>query len=136
MIRRSHVILLALVATAVRAGAQGTPARVNTEALQPAGATPAAVAPDAPATPAAVAADEARGPSVANARAGVQAPLDAVDPLPAPAPRRADTSQNRAFMIVGGAALIVGAVIGGSPGTIVMVGGAVLGLYGLYKFLN
>jgi hypothetical protein len=39
-------------------------------------------------------------------------------------------------MIVGGAALIVGAVIGDSAGTIVMLGGAGIGLYGLYLFLT
>jgi hypothetical protein len=39
-------------------------------------------------------------------------------------------------MIVGGAALLVGAVIGGNAGTIIMVGGGVVGLYGLYKFLQ
>jgi len=56
-------------------------------------------------------------------------------PVPAPLPGAGDTSQNRALMIVGGAALVVGAIIGGRAGTIVMVGGAVVGLYGLYKFL-
>ena len=57
-------------------------------------------------------------------------------PSPLPAPGQGDTSQNRALMIVGGAALIVGAIIGGRAGTIIMVGGAVVGLYGLYKFLE
>ena len=40
------------------------------------------------------------------------------------------------MMIVGGAALIVGAIIGGTPGTIVMVGGGVVGLIGLYNYLE
>ena len=40
------------------------------------------------------------------------------------------------MMIVGGAALIVGAVIGDTPGTIIMVGGAVVGLVGLYQYLQ
>jgi hypothetical protein len=39
-------------------------------------------------------------------------------------------------MIVGGAALVVGAVIGGDAGTLVMLGGAGIGLYGLYLFLT
>ncbi|MGA9838139.1 MAG: hypothetical protein WBQ26_12545 [Gemmatimonadaceae bacterium] len=47
-----------------------------------------------------------------------------------------DRTQSRAMMIVGGAALIVGALIGGSPGTIVMVGGAVVGLFGLYNYFQ
>lgn len=59
-------------------------------------------------------------------------------PSPVPAPRapRANTSQNRALMIVGGAGLLVGAVIGGDAGTLVMLGSAGVGLWGLYRFLN
>jgi hypothetical protein len=44
--------------------------------------------------------------------------------------------QSKALMIVGGAALITGAIIGGDVGTIFMVGGAVMGLYGLYQYLQ
>jgi hypothetical protein len=44
--------------------------------------------------------------------------------------------QAKALMIVGGAALITGAIIGGDVGTIFMVGGAVMGLYGLYQYLQ
>jgi hypothetical protein len=40
------------------------------------------------------------------------------------------------MMIVGGAALIVGAVIGHTAGTLIMVGGAVVGLAGLYQYLQ
>jgi hypothetical protein len=35
-----------------------------------------------------------------------------------------------------GAALVLGAVIGDDAGTIVMLGGAGIGLYGLYLFLT
>ena len=42
----------------------------------------------------------------------------------------------RAMMIVGGAALIVGSFIDGTTGRIVMVGGAVVGLIGLYEYLQ
>lgn len=48
----------------------------------------------------------------------------------------ANLGQARAMMIVGGAALITGAIIGGDPGTVIMVGGAVIGLYGLYQYLQ
>jgi hypothetical protein len=44
------------------------------------------------------------------------------------------TSQT--LMIVGGAALLAGAIIGGDAGTVMMVGGAGIGLYGLYLFLR
>jgi len=51
-----------------------------------------------------------------------------------PAVRRGD--QSSALMIVGGAAFLAGAIIGGDAGTIIMVGGAAVGLYGLYLYLQ
>ena len=40
------------------------------------------------------------------------------------------------LMILGGVALITGAIIGDTPGTIIMIGGAAVGLYGLYLQLG
>lgn len=57
-------------------------------------------------------------------------------PAPLPLPPRADTRQNRALMIVGGAAILTGAVVGGDPGTLISVGGAVVFLWGLYQYLQ
>ncbi len=45
-------------------------------------------------------------------------------------------SQPAKLMIVGGAAFIAGAIIRDDPGTIIMVAGAAVGLYGLYLYLN
>jgi hypothetical protein len=45
-------------------------------------------------------------------------------------------NQARAMMIVGVAGLIAGAIIGDTPGTIIMVGGTVVGLIGLYEYLQ
>jgi len=39
-------------------------------------------------------------------------------------------------MVVGGAALIIGAVIGGTAGILIAVTGAAIGLYGLYNFVQ
>lgn len=39
-------------------------------------------------------------------------------------------------MIVGGAILLAGAIIGGDAGTIIMIGGAGIGIYGLYLYLQ
>jgi hypothetical protein len=50
--------------------------------------------------------------------------------------KNANLGQSQALMVVGGAALIVGAIIGDDPGTIIMVGGAIVGLYGLYQYLQ
>ena len=40
------------------------------------------------------------------------------------------------YMIVGGAAFVAGLLIGDDAGTVVMVGGAAVGLYGLYLYLQ
>ncbi len=49
---------------------------------------------------------------------------------------REQTSRSVAMMIVGGAALIVGSVVDGDSGTIIMVGGGVIGLIGLWNYLK
>ena len=73
-------------------------------------------------------------PVAAQASVGVQK-AKAV-PAPLPAPPRADTKQNRAMMIVGGAAMLTGAVVGSDAGTLISVGGAVVFLWGLYQYLQ
>jgi len=77
-----------------------------------------------------------RGPSLSTARVASHA---VSTKRGAPAPLIQDKPSNRnsvALMIVGGAALVVGAVIGDDAGTLVMLGGAAVGLYGLYLFLT
>ena len=83
----------------------------------------------------------ANEPSVAGAplmglQAGVHRRETARPDQPVVAPNRAGLGQARALMIVGVAALVAGAIIGGTPGTVVMVGGAVIGLIGLYDYLQ
>ncbi|GAC1476976.1 MAG: hypothetical protein NVS1B4_18810 [Gemmatimonadaceae bacterium] len=51
-------------------------------------------------------------------------------------PARRHTDSYTGLMIVGFAALLAGAIIGGSAGTIIMIGGAFVGLYGLYMYLQ
>ena len=51
-------------------------------------------------------------------------------------PVNGENSQNVALMVVGGAGLIVGAVVGGQSGTIIMIGSGVLGLVGLYRYMQ
>jgi hypothetical protein len=60
---------------------------------------------------------------------------------PAPASRQAlvpspSRSQARAMMIVGAAGLVAGAVIDDDAGQLIMIGSAIVGLYGLYHFLQ
>ncbi len=56
-----------------------------------------------------------------------------VTALPAAMQRQ---GRNVTMMIVGAAAMIVGSAIGGDTGTIVIAGGGVLGLVGLFRYLN
>jgi hypothetical protein len=75
------------------------------------------------------------GPTAERSVAGIRVDARATA-QPAPAAAVARVGRNPAMMIVGGAALIVGAVIGGDAGTIVMVGGALVGLVGLWNYLR
>jgi hypothetical protein len=50
--------------------------------------------------------------------------------------RRRGVNQDVALMIVGGAAVVAGAIIDGDAGTIFMVTGAIVGLWGLYNYLQ
>lgn len=76
------------------------------------------------------------GASITGLRSAVHT-RDNVGPLVmSAAAKNANLGQAQALMIVGAAALITGAIIGDDPGTIIMVGGAVIGLYGLYQYLQ
>lgn len=78
----------------------------------------------------------AAGPTLDGATVGIRhADQAATTPTNAtPAPRRGD--QSATLMIVGGAAFLAGALINNDAGTIIMVGGAAVGLYGLYLYLQ
>lgn len=52
------------------------------------------------------------------------------------AARRQNMGRPVALMVVGGAAIVLGAVIGGDAGTLFMIGGAVAGLIGLYQYMQ
>ena len=78
-----------------------------------------------------------KGAALTGLRAGVHTRETVVlnKPVMAAAATR-NLGQARAMMVVGLAALISGAVIGGDAGTIIMVGGTVVGLIGLYDYLQ
>lgn len=76
------------------------------------------------------------GASLTGLRAGVHASETKRPDQPNFQATHANLGQARAMMVVGAAGLIAGAIIGGTPGTIIMVGGAVLGLLGLYDYLQ
>ena len=76
-----------------------------------------------------------RGPRLTNARVAAHAESAPIGAAPV-IQNRGSNRNSVALMAVGGAALVIGAVIGDDAGTIVMLGGAVVGLYGLYLFLT
>lgn len=75
-------------------------------------------------------------PVAAQASVGVQRLQPAPAPVGKPAPLPGDTRQNRALMIVGGAGMLTGMVIGGDSGTLISVGGGVVFLWGLFQYLQ
>jgi hypothetical protein len=77
----------------------------------------------------------AAGPTVSASAVGIR--RSAAEPNAAPAAEaRLGAGRNVALMVVGGAALIIGAIIGGTAGVLIAVGGAAVGLYGLYYFVQ
>jgi hypothetical protein len=124
---RSFVTAIAVLLLAAPLAAQSIPQNAVPQVPIAAAVVPAS---EAPAPVAAIA-----GPSVQTfgvvSRATVTAPSPLLAPLPADHP-----SDGVAMMVVGGAALIVGAVIVGNSGTIIMIGGGVFGLLGLWRYMQ
>jgi hypothetical protein len=122
----------------------GTAGAVHAQGLS----TPEPVAADpvaTPSTPVARAGDSASVPAVMAAaiaapvsqRLAVQRPRgDVPFIVPPAAVSTARLKEPRTLMIIGGAAFVAGAIIGGTPGTLILVGGTVTGLYGLYKYVQ
>lgn len=132
MIRRS----LSLATTLGLFFAATASAQAPTDTLAAAAAPLAALAP-APAPVRQVAPPDAVGPVLRASAVTAAAPrttgrLAVTDPFP----QTVSKHQSTAMMIVGGAGLIVGAIIGGTPGTLVMVAGGAFGLAGLYYYLQ
>ena len=75
------------------------------------------------------------GPTVTASQLGIRRAEVAKTAAPA-ADAHMGAGKNVALMVVGGAALIIGAVIGGTAGVLIAVAGAAIGLYGLYNFVQ
>lgn len=97
--------------------------------------SPAVIAAQAPAAPSARS-ERSVGPTVAANTAGVRAPTEARALNARAADSHMGAGQNVALMVVGGAAIIVGAIIGETAGVLIAVAGAVVGLYGLFHFIQ
>jgi hypothetical protein len=114
MLRLRQFVLVAALTTA------STLARPQLAAGQ-------AAAPAAALTPA----SPSFGPTLASAHVSLAAE-DAAPLEMNAAARRMGRREGRVFALVGGAAVIAGVLIGGDAGTVIAIGGAGLGLYGLY----
>ena len=132
---RTSVAMLFLLAAATPLAAQATERVANDSVPIPLTVEPTRT----PARENAVASSPATGAAMTGLRAAVHTRETGrgVDkPTIAAQARGGNLGQARAMMVVGGAALITGAIIGGQAGTIIMVGGAVIGLVGLYDYLQ
>lgn len=120
---RSRIALPFALALGFASLAVARPAAAQSLALTPA---PTASAPAAVATP-------TTGPTLDAATVAVRHVESPVSATPA---RRGGYGQPVALMVVGGAALLTGLIIGNGAGTAIAVGGAVVGLVGLYQYLQ
>ena len=77
------------------------------------------------------------GPSIASSSVAYH-PAASTDSLSLEPQRRRSQGmgQAAALMIAGGAGVVVGLIIGDDVGTLIAVGGAVVGLYGLYLYMK
>ena len=128
---RARLAVLALAILAAPAGAQA----VNGSALVAPAALTVGGAPALAAAAPAPTADLAAGPRLATMPAAAHR-AESTAPLRMMAATHANMGQAKALMIVGAAAFVAGAIIGDTPGTIIMVGGAAVGLVGLYQYLQ
>ena len=125
--------LLSALVTMITVPARLAGQAVSSDSMATVADTSSASAAVAAATPA----PHVNGAPLTGLRAGVHSQESARPDAPtAAAPAHANLGTARAMMVVGVAGLIVGAIIGGTPGTIVMVAGALVGLKGLYDYLQ
>lgn len=77
------------------------------------------------------------GPTIESAAVGIR-PAASTAAAASSQTRRRSGGMNSSvvLMVVGGAAMVAGAIIGGDAGTIFMVGGGLVGLWGLYNYLQ
>lgn len=132
MTARSRTALPFALALGLATLTLARPAAAQDVSLAPAPVAAPVADPVAPAAaPAAV--EAPAGPTYSSASVAVRHAELPVAPVP---PRRAGYGQPIALMVVGGAGLLTGLIIGGGAGTAIAVGGVVVGLVGLYQYLQ
>ena len=129
--------LLALALLAPAARAQSADSTQNAAAsLSPAGTQAVKAVPQQAEQAESPAARAAQGPTLDAATVGIRPAQPGATVLPASAQQQGGFGRSETLMIVGGAAFVAGLIIGDDAGTIVMVSGAAIGLYGLYLYLQ
>jgi len=124
-VRRLSIVVIALVACGTLAGAQDVGGVAGPDAQVAPAATVAAPVPVTDA-----------GPRIEGARVGVRSAVASAAVNAPMVPHMKQSRRGKTLMIVGGAALLGGAIIGGDAGTIVMLGGLGVGVYGLYLWVQ
>ena len=124
MIARSRIALPLALALGFASLAVARPAAAQSLALTPAPAV---------ATPTLSISEPTPGPTLDAASVAVR---HVESPVPASPARHAGYGQPMAMMVVGGAAVLTGLIIGDSAGNAIAIGGAVVGLIGLYQYLQ
>ena len=76
------------------------------------------------------------GPVMSGASIAARADLQATSSADAAAMMQSRDRRGTTLMLVGGAAFLAGLLIGDDAGTAVALGGAIVGLYGLYMYLQ
>ena len=76
------------------------------------------------------------GPTVLAASVALRPDLRMDASVPRALDVRQQLRRSETLMIVGGAIFLAGAIIGDDAGTIIMIGGAGIGIYGLYLYLQ
>lgn len=85
------------------------------------------------------AAEYSKGPTIQSAAVGfrvAEAKVNASTDMTAAPVIRRHAGQDVALMVVGVGAMIVGAIVDKPAGTIILIGGAAMALYGLYHYLE
>ena len=98
-------------------------------------ASPAVVAAQAPRAASANSAQSV-GPTVAANTAGIRAPSATRGLNASAADTHMGAGTNVALMVGGGAAIIIGVILGHTAGLLIAVAGAAIGLYGLFNFIQ
>jgi hypothetical protein len=130
--RRFAIAFAVTLAGSAPLAAQGTAITSPSSERSASATIPAA---QRPAVNAEVARPESFAPAEERAHVGVRA-MSPSAPAPVMPPREDHPSKSVAMMIVGGAILVVGAVVEGKAGTIIMIGGGTIGIIGLIRYLQ